>query len=336
MRSAAVARIDVHLGPDDLSRALREDARRGLTSTPKELPPKYFYDERGSLLFDEITRLPEYYPTRREREILLAHADDIARLSDAHTLVELGSGTSEKTRILLDALCGRDCLRRFAPFDVSEAILRQAADAINDEYAHLEVHAVVGDFERHIPALPNTEQRLIAFLGGTIGNFAPEPRGAFLSTLAQNMHEGDVLLIGFDLVKDIARLEAAYNDSRGVTADFNRNVLRVLNRELGANFVPERFAHVAVWNEADSWIEMRLRSTVEQAVDVPGLGLHVSFAAGEEMRTEISAKFTRERVVRELAAAGLDLAAWWTDGANDFGLALAERQDAPRRRSLEA
>jgi len=324
MRSAT-ARIDVHLAPDDLSRALRDDARRGLTSTPKELPPKYFYDERGSLLFDEITRLPEYYPTRREREILLAHADDIARLSNAHTLVELGSGTSEKTRVLLDALCRRDCLRRFAPFDVSEAILRQAADAINDEYAHLEVHAVVGDFERHIPALPNTDARLIAFLGGTIGNFAPEPRRAFLASLADNMHEGDVLLVGFDLVKDVGRLEAAYNDSRGVTADFNRNVLRVLNRELGANFVPERFDHIALWNDADSWIEMRLRSTIAQSVDVPGLDLTVTFAAGEQMRTEISAKFTRERIVRDLTDVGLDLRAWWTDAAGDFGLGLAER-----------
>jgi L-histidine N-alpha-methyltransferase len=321
----ATARIDVHLGPDDLARALRHDARRGLTSTPKELPPKYFYDERGSLLFGEITRLDEYYPTRREREILLAHADDIARLTDAHTLVELGSGTSEKTRILLDALCGRDCLRRFAPFDVSEAILRQAATAINEEYAHLEVHAVVGDFERHIPALPNTDRRLIAFLGGTIGNFVPDARGAFLATLAGNMHEGDVLLIGFDLVKDVGRLEAAYNDSRGVTADFNRNVLRVLNRELGANFIPERFEHVAVWDETNSWIEMRLRSTADQVVDVAGLGLRVSFDAAEEMRTEISAKFTRERVADELAAAGLDLAAWWTDAAGDFGVALAAR-----------
>lgn len=325
MRSVAEARIDVHLGPDDLATALRDDARRGLTSTPKQLPPKYFYDERGSLLFDEITRLPEYYPTRREREILIAHADDIAQLTDAHTLVELGSGTSEKTRILLDALCRRDCLQRFAPFDVSEAILRQAADAINDEYAHLEVHAVVGDFERHIPALPNSDRRLIAFLGGTIGNFAPDARGDFLATLCRTMHHGDTLLIGFDLVKAVARLEAAYNDARGVTADFNRNVLRVLNRELGADFVPERFEHLAVWDDANAWIEMRLRSTREQIVTVSGLDLEVAFAAGEEMRTEISAKFTRERVEHELGSSGLRLASWWTDVAGDFGVALAER-----------
>ncbi len=321
----ATARIDVHLRPDDLSRALRDDARRGLTSTPKELPPKYFYDERGSLLFDEITRLPEYYPTRREREILVAHADDIARLTDAHTLVELGSGTSEKTRILLDALCRRDCLRRFAPFDVSESILRQAAGEINDEYSHLEVHAVVGDFERHIPALPNSERRLIAFLGGTIGNFAPDPRRAFLASLATNMHEGDVLLIGFDLVKDVARLEAAYNDARGVTAEFNRNVLRVLNRELGADLVPERFEHVAVWDPSEEWIEMRLRSTADQDAQVPELGLRVHFDAGEQMRTEISAKFTPDRIVADLDASGLARAAWWTDAAGDFGVALAER-----------
>jgi len=322
MRSAV---IDVHLGPDDLARALREDARRGLTSSPKELPPKYFYDERGSLLFDEITRLDEYYPTRREREILLAHADAIARLTNAHTLVELGSGTSEKTRILLDALCRNECLRRFAPFDVSEAILRQAAASINDEYSHLEVHAVVGDFERHIPALPNSDRRLIAFLGGTIGNFAPEPRAAFLRTLAEAMHDGDTLLIGFDLVKDVGRLRAAYNDARGVTAAFNRNVLRVLNRELGADFVPERFDHVALWDETNAWIEMRLRSTVDQRVFVRELDLEVFFGAGEQMRTEISAKFTRDRVEAELADCGLLLSTWWTDAAGDFGLALAER-----------
>jgi L-histidine N-alpha-methyltransferase len=319
------ARIDVYLGPDDLSRALRDDARRGLTSTPKALPPKYFYDERGSLLFDEITRLPEYYPTRREREILLAHADDIARLSEAHTLVELGSGTSEKTRILIDALCGRDCLRRFAPFDVSEAILRQAADAINAEYPHVEVHAVVGDFERHIPALPDSTRRLIAFLGGTIGNFSPGPRRRFLTSLANNMHEGDVLLIGFDLVKDVDRLEAAYNDARGVTADFNRNVLRVLNRELGATFVPEQFEHVALWDPSEEWIEMRLRSSIDQRVEIAELGLSVRFEAAEEMRTEISAKFTPERVVSDLEASGLDRIAWWTDAAGDFGVALAKR-----------
>jgi L-histidine N-alpha-methyltransferase len=321
----AVAKIDIHLGSDDLARALRADARRGLTSTPKELPPKYFYDERGSLLFDEITRLPEYYPTRREREILLAHADDIARLSQAHTLVELGSGTSEKTRILLDALCARDCLRRFAPFDVSEAILRDAAASINEEYAELEVHAVVGDFERHIPALPDGDRRLIAFLGGTIGNFAPEPRRAFLRTLAQTMHEGDVLLVGFDLVKNVARLEAAYNDAQGVTADFNRNVLRVLNRELDANFVPERFDHLGIWNADEEWIEMRLRSTVAQTVDVSSLDLRVSFDASEEMRTEISAKFTPDRIANDLAASGLERIAWWTDAAGDFGVALIAR-----------
>jgi L-histidine N-alpha-methyltransferase len=325
MLDAAAVRIDVYLGSDELTHALRDDARRGLTSTPKELPPKYFYDERGSLLFDEITRLEEYYPTRREREILLAHADDIASLSRAHTLVELGSGTSEKTRILLDALCRNDCLRRFAPFDVSEAILRDAAAAINGEYAALEVHAVVGDFERHIPALPAGDRRLIAFLGGTIGNFAPAPRRAFLRTLAATMHRGDVLLVGFDLVKDVARLEAAYNDARGVTAEFNRNVLRVLNRELEANFVPDRFEHVARWDAADEWIEMRLRSSIAQIVEVSALGLCVPFAAGEEMRTEISAKFTTGRIDADLAASGLERIAWWTDRAGDFGVALIAR-----------
>jgi L-histidine N-alpha-methyltransferase len=315
--------IDVHLGPDDLAAALRADARSGLTSTPKELPPKYFYDERGSQLFDEITRLPEYYPTRRERAILTARAGEIAALSGAGTLVELGSGTSEKTRLLLDALAGAGTLRRFAPFDVSESTLRAAADAILTEYPGIDVAGVVGDFEHHLGCLPHGGRRMIAFLGGTIGNLIPPKREDLLGTIATGMEPGDTFLLGTDLVKDEARLVAAYDDAAGVTAEFNRNVLHVLNRELDADFAPDRFAHVAVWDRDNEWIEMRLRSVGDQRVTVGGLGLTVDFADGEEMRTEISAKFRRTGVETELAKAGLELVCWWTDPDGDFALSLA-------------
>jgi L-histidine N-alpha-methyltransferase len=316
-------KTDVHLYPEELVRALREDVARGLTSAPKELPPKWFYDERGSQLFDEITRLPEYYPTRREREILIARAREIASVTGAESLVELGSGTSEKTRILLDAMRSHGTLRRFVPFDVSEECLRDAARAIDDLHPGIEVHAVVGDFDRHLDRLPLDGRCLVAFLGGTIGNFAPDDRARFLKELATSLGNDDHVLIGFDLVKDIRRLEAAYNDAAGVTADFNRNVLRVINRELGADFDVDAFEHVAFFDTDEEWIEMRLRASGDQLVHVDELDLDVVFEAGEEIRTEISAKFRPARVERELADAGLQLAWWWTDSAGDFGLALA-------------
>ena len=318
-------RVDTYLDPADLGTALRADARRGLTATPKDLPPKWFYDDRGSELFDEITRLPEYYPTRTERSILLEHADDVVTASGADTLVELGSGTSEKTRILLDAFHGRDRLRGFAPFDVSEATLRDAAARVAAEYPGVGVHAVVGDFERHLAHVPSAGTRTVAFLGGTIGNFAPEPRARFLAALAATLRPGETLLLGTDLVKDESRLVRAYDDAAGVTAEFNKNVLRVLNRELGASFDPDAFDHVAVWNAIDEWIEMRLCARHAMRVDVPALGLDVDYADGEEMRTEISAKFRRDKVERELGVAGFDLAEWWTDPAGDFALSLARR-----------
>ena len=315
--------VDVYLGPQDMQDALCEDARRGLTASPKTLPPKWFYDERGSRLFDEITRLPEYYPTRREREILDARAGEIAAACGADTLVELGSGTSEKTRLLLDALRHAGTLRRFVPFDVSEPILREAGQAIAAAYPGVEVHGVVGDFERHLPELPGGGRRLVAFLGGTIGNLAPAMRRAFLADVAATMAPGDALLLGTDLVKDPARLEAAYDDAAGVTAEFNRNVLVVLNRELGASFDVGAFAHVARWDPGEEWVEMRLRSLVTQEVLVPAIGVVAHFDEGEELRTEISAKFRRERVEEEVASAGLRLARWWTDAAGDFALSLA-------------
>jgi L-histidine N-alpha-methyltransferase len=322
-RRDTALRLDVHLTPEDQIRSLRADARQGLGMRPRELPPKWFYDERGSRLFDAITRLPEYYPTRREKEILLAHADEIARMSGATTLIELGSGTSEKTRVLLSALRDAGTLQVFSPFDVSEPTLRVAAAAIAAEYPGVRVHGVVGDFERHLQHLPRCSARLIAFLGGTVGNLKPDARAVFLRGLAQQMAVSDALLIGTDLVKDIPRLEAAYNDRQGVTADFNLNMLSVLNRELGANFALERFEHVARYDARQGWIEMLLRSRVAQRVDIPGLSMHVDFSQGELLRTEVSAKFHPEQVKAELAAAGLTRIGFWTDRWGDFGLTLA-------------
>jgi L-histidine Nalpha-methyltransferase len=317
--------VDVHMGPEDLATALRDDVRSGLTSTPKELPPKWFYDDHGCELFDQITRLPEYYPTETERGILRAHARAIAGWTEADTLVELGSGTSDKTRTLLDAFAERGQLRRFIPFEVNEATVRAAAADIAAEHPGIAVHAVVGDFERHLSLIPQEGRRLVAFLGSTIGNFAPAERKQFLSEVAENLRPGDALLLGTDLVKDVGRLEAAYNDSLGVTAAFNLNVLTVVNRELGANFAVDRFEHVAFFDREEEWIEMRLRSLDEQRVRVEALDLDIAFAAGEDMRTEISAKFRRERVAAELASAGLRLDQWMTDPREDFALSLSFR-----------
>ncbi|MEP6624711.1 MAG: L-histidine N(alpha)-methyltransferase [Acidimicrobiia bacterium] len=317
--------VDCHLTPQDLRAALSADARRGLTATPKDLPPKYFYDDHGSDLFDQITRLAEYYPTRTERSILLEQADAIVRASGATTLVELGSGTSEKTRILLDAFHRAGSLQAFVPFDVSEATLRDAARSVASEYPGVGVHAVVGDFEHHLAHVPTDGHRMVAFLGGTIGNFAPSARAGFLVALAATLRPGETLLLGTDLVKDPDRLVRAYDDAAGVTAAFNKNVLTVLNRELDADFDPADFDHVAIWNAADEWIEMRLRARRAVAVRVGALDLDVAFGAGEEMRTEISSKFRRERVADELTTAGFELVEWWTDQAGDFALSLARR-----------
>ncbi len=318
-------KVDVHVRPGDAQRALRAEVLAGLCGQgrPKELSPKWLYDERGSQLFDDITRLPEYYPTRREREILEAHAEDIARASGADTLLELGSGSSEKTRLLLDAMRGTGRLRRFVPFDVSEAFLRQAAEAVAREYPGLLVHAVVGDFERHLGQLPRGGRRLVAFLGGTIGNLKPAERARFYAELAAGLSPGDGLLLGTDLLKCRQRLFAAYNDRAGVTAEFNRNVLQVLNRELGADFEPEAFGHLAPFDEENGWVEMRLISTRPQAVRLPALERCVNFAEGEVLRTEVSCKFRPEQVEAELAAAGLHLTERWTDAAGDFALSLA-------------
>jgi L-histidine N-alpha-methyltransferase len=317
--------IEVHLGPDEWARNLREDAVVGLRGSPKELPPTWLYDDRGSELFDEITRLDEYYPTRAERAILQDRADEIAALSGADTLVELGAGTSEKTRILLDALASRGQLRRFVPFDVAEPTLIATAEAVAEEYPDIEVRGVVGDFRHHVEDIPRVGRRMIAFLGGTIGNLRAAERAELLSGLARTMSAGDTLLLGTDLVKDRARLVAAYDDAAGVTAAFNKNVLTVLNRELGADFDVDRFEHVARFDEDYEWIEMRLRSIGEQTVHIPALDLVLHFDDGEELRTEISAKFRPEKTRAELEAAGLHVTGWWTDDAGDYGLALAQR-----------
>ncbi|WP_433477678.1 L-histidine N(alpha)-methyltransferase [Spirillospora sp. CA-142024] len=313
--------MDRFLTADDLAKTLRRDVREGLTGTPKTLPPKWFYDERGSALFEEITKLEEYYPTRREREILAARAPDIAAATGARTLLELGAGSGEKTRLLLDALSGT--LGSYVPVDVSGDFLEDAAAGIAADHPGLTVRTVVADYEQHLHLLPGGERRLIAFLGGTIGNMPPAERIGFLGGVRATMTGGDFLLLGADLVKDAGRLVRAYDDAVGVTAEFNRNVLRVIDRELDADFDPDAFEHVAVWNEAEEWIEMRLRSVRAQDVRVGGLDLDVSFAAGEEMRTEISAKFRRERLEAELGAAGMELAEFWTDEAGDFSLTLA-------------
>jgi L-histidine N-alpha-methyltransferase len=317
------ADLRVHLAPDSYRAALRADVRAGLTATPKSLPPKYFYDARGSQLFDEITRLPEYYPTRTETAILQARADEIARRSAAHTLVELGSGTSEKTRLLLHAFTAAGSLERFVPFDVDPAVLEQAAAAIDTEYPGLRVEPVVGDFEQHLGELPRGEARMIAFLGSTIGNLDPGGRARFLSAVAATIGPTDTFLLGTDLVKDVERMLRAYDDAAGVTAQFNRNVLAVVNRELHADFDVDAFEHVALWNEAAEWIEMRLRAVRPQTVTVADLGLSVEFDAGETVHTEISAKFRPAGIAAELRAAGMETVEFWTDPAGDFGLTLA-------------
>ncbi|MFE4215501.1 L-histidine N(alpha)-methyltransferase [Streptomyces sp. NPDC056844] len=308
------------LPADATDAALRADVRSGLTRHPKTLPPKWFYDARGSDLFEEITRLEEYYPTRAEREILIARAGEIAAASGARTLIELGSGSSEKTKHLLDALPE---LHTYVPVDVSESALAGAAEALLAERPGLSVHALVADFT-HVLELPESPgPRLVAFLGGTLGNLLPAERAEFLRSVRARLAPGDGLLLGTDLVKDEATLVAAYDDAAGVTAAFDKNVLAVVNRELGADFPPDDFDHVALWDPDHEWIEMRLRARRALTVKIRELDLVVQFEEGEELRTEVSAKFREERVRDELAAAGLRLDQWWTDAAGRFALSLA-------------
>jgi L-histidine N-alpha-methyltransferase len=305
--------------------SLVEDVRRGLGAIPRSLPPKWLYDDRGSALFDEITRLPEYYPTEREREILRARAGQIAAISNATTIIELGSGTSDKTRTLLDAFTAAGQLERFVPVDVSEATLRRASAALSVAYPGVQVEAVVADFTLHLRQLPRGGRRMVAFLGGTIGNLYIEERAAFLGALADTLVPGDSLLLGTDLVKSSERLIAAYDDAGGVTAQFVTNCLRVINRELGADFDLDSFQYVPFWDPRLERMDLRLRAEMPQRVRIPGADLEIELASGEEIRVEISTKFRPHGIREELTSAGFSVSSIWTDPAGDFGLTLAHR-----------
>jgi L-histidine Nalpha-methyltransferase len=315
--------IDVHLSPEEVRSQMLADALKGLQGEEKSIPPVWFYDERGSRLFEEITQLPEYYPTRTERALLEAHADAIAGLSKADTLVELGAGACEKTRVLLAALQEAGSLSSYVPFDVSDEFLRSAATTLSEEFDSIDIHLVIGDFHQHLAEIPSEGRRMIAFLGGTIGNLDPAQRARFLFDLNCTMSSDDSLLLGTDLVKDRRRLVAAYDDAAGVTADFNRNVLHVLNDQLGGNFDPELFHHVALWNEDEQWIEMRLRADKASVVTLTGADITIQFDEGEDMLTEISAKFTPERVERELSQASFVVEEMWGAEDGEFLLTLA-------------
>ena len=316
--------LDHYVEPAQRRAALEADVRAGLTADPRTLPPKWFYDARGSQLFDQITRLPEYYPTRCEKQVLTERAGEIAALTQADTLVELGSGTSEKTRLLLDALLGAGTLTRFVPFDVDASILEQAGEQLTQAYPSLSVQGVVGDFEQHLGRLPTGGRRLVAFLGGTIGNLLPDQRAAFLAELAATLAPGDALLLGTDLVKEPGRLVRAYDDEAGVTGAFNLNVLHVLVAELDAELSLDDFAHEARWNADQEWVEMHLRAVRDTVIRV--LDVEVAFRAGQSIRTEVSAKFRREGVERELAQAGLTMQHWWTDVDGDYAVSLSVRR----------
>ncbi|MEV6767430.1 L-histidine N(alpha)-methyltransferase [Nocardia sp. NPDC051030] len=320
------ATLEIHLTDEDLTAALREDVRAGLTAEPKTLPPKWFYDARGSELFEKITELPEYYPTRTERALLERVVGEIAQVAQAEVLVELGAGSAAKTRLLLQALTSGGPLKTYVPQDVSVAALSASAEEVASEFPGLGVHGVVSDFTATLDNLPGGGRRMIAFLGGTIGNLVPQERAAFLGGIRDVLEPGEQLLLGAGLVIDPAVLVPAYDDAAGVTAEFNRNVLHVLNARLNANFDPEKFAHVALWDAENEWIEMRLEAAEAMTVTIAELDLTVEFAAGEQLRTEISAKFRREGLESELAAAGFATERVWTDPDDRFALVLAERR----------
>ena len=325
MTTPGTMQLDVHLTDADAEAALRSDVRHGLTARPKELPPKWFYDARGSALFEKITELPEYYPFRTERALLTDSVADIARSSGADTVVELGSGSSTKTRLLLDAFTTAGTLRRYVPQDVSESALRGAMDELHGAYPGLALHGVVGDFTRDLHRLPGADpggKRMVAFLGGTIGNLLPGPRQEFLGHVRDVLEPGEQLLLGTGLVTDREVMVPAYDDAAGVTAEFNRNVLVVLNRELGADFDVDAFTHVACWDEANEWIEMRLRASRDMRVRVSALDLDVGFLAGEDLVTEVSAKFRTEVIDEFVTAAGFEPTRRWIDPDHRFALSL--------------
>jgi L-histidine N-alpha-methyltransferase len=315
--------VDVHLTPHELHEALKRDVRHGMRRTPKELPPKYFLDERGAQLLELLRETPEHYQQTCERALLLEHAAAIATTTAADTLVEIGSTTSERTRVLLDALSAAGTLRTFVPFDVEESCLRTAAEAVAAAYPGLLVHAVVGDLEQHVELLPRGGTRLVVMLGGTIGNLRFGERATLLDDVRAGMHTGDALLLGVDLAGDTERLVAAYDDAAGLTAELNRNLLHVINRELAGRIDPEGFSHIALWSGKEERIELWLEALEPQRWELPSVEIDVLFAAGERVRTSTSAKFTRPRIAEELRAADLTLTEWWTDDADRFALALA-------------
>jgi L-histidine Nalpha-methyltransferase len=320
--------IDVHLPTGGPLSGMAADVRAGLTRPFKELSPRYFYDEYGSQLFEDITELPEYYPTRCEREILETRSAEICEAANSPaTLIELGSGSAAKTRVLLDAMLDAGCLETYCPVDISEEITRETAMRIAAEYDDIAIRGLVCDFELDLERIPVAAPRVIALLGGTIGNFEPQQRAGFLHRVSHLLGPEDRFLLGTDLVKDPATLEAAYNDSQGITAAFNKNVLAVLNRELDADFDLDAFEHVARWDPENLWIDIRLRSLTNQVVNVLALDMQAAFSAGEEMRTEISTKFARPGLEGIYAEAGLELTDWWTDADGLYALSLARRAD---------
>jgi L-histidine N-alpha-methyltransferase len=319
-----MASIEVVVTEAEGREAVYEATCRSLQAEPKELPAVWLYDERGSRLYEEITRLPAYYLPQREDEILRDRAPEIARLTQASTLAELGAGSANNTRLLLDALQAAGTLERFVPLDVSGRALQASAETIAAAYPRLAVQPIVGDFERDLGLLPRSGRRLIAFLGSTIGNLYPAQRARLLAALADELSPEDGLLIGIDLVKDPARLRAAYNDPGGVTETFVRNALTAANRELEATFEQRRFAYEARWDPEREWMNIGFNAREAHRVSVGRLELELAFEQGETLRVEISSKFRRERFEREAAEAGLRVAHWWTDGAGDFAVALVQ------------
>ncbi len=315
--------VDNHLDADYFERTLRADVIDGLTAEHKELPPKWFYDDVGSELFEQITRLEEYYPTEAERRILRTNAATIAQESGADTLVELGSGAADKTRVLLDAMRDAGQLTRFVPFDVSEGILRSSSQTLLGEYPGLEIHGIVGDFEQHLTTIPQVGRRMVALLGGTVGNFPPTSRKALFTDIVSTMRSGDTLLLGTDLVKDRQRMVIAYDDPQGITAAFNKNILSVLNKRLNATFDLDNFKHEATFDESNEWMDLGLRSLVDHDVTIADLDLSVHFAKGEYMRTEVSAKFRPEALEAELAAVGLTMSHLFSDDNGDYAVTLS-------------
>jgi L-histidine N-alpha-methyltransferase len=321
-RSDAVA-IEVHLDSSGALASMAREVREGLARTPKRLPSKYFYDERGSNLFERITDLPEYYLTRAEWALLEGFADEIAQQARPRDLIELGPGSAKKTRVLIEAGRKAGTLRRYVPLEVSPEVAAASAQELADDYPGLAVHAVVGDFESHLDELPEADHQLIALLGSTIGNFPAAAAATLLSDVAGRMSRSDWFLLGTDLVKPVEQLEAAYNDSEGITAEFNRNILNVLNHHLDGDFDTGRFEHVAYFNAAASRIESYLKSVDEQTFRLEGLGMNVHFERGEMVRTEVSCKYTEESTRQMLAAAGLELVRWFSDEQQRFALSLS-------------